>query len=77
MEKILTCFCFTDIHNQQVMLDYPTTVRKSLIQANELATPQTSFTVLWYSMKLWEPEWVSVTLSGIPLQNKEVRQCQR
>ena len=77
MEKILTCFGFTDIHNQQVMLDYPTTVRKSLIQANELTTPQTSFTVLWYSMKLWEPVWVSVTLSGIPLQNKEVRQCQR
>lgn len=37
MSKILTAFCFTDIHNQQSMLDYPTTVRKSLIQANELA----------------------------------------
>lgn len=37
MGKILTGFCFTDIHNQQSMLDFPTTVRKSLIQANELA----------------------------------------
>lgn len=37
MEKILTAFCFTDIHNQQSMLDYPTTLRKSLIQAKELA----------------------------------------
>ena len=37
MEKLLTCFCFTDIHNQQSMLDYPTTLRKSLIRAKELA----------------------------------------
>ena len=37
MEKILTAFCFTDIHNQQSMLDYPTTLRKSLIHAKELA----------------------------------------
>lgn len=37
MEKILTAFCYTDIHNQQSMLDYPTTVRRSLIQAKELA----------------------------------------
>ena len=37
MEKILTCFCFTDIHNQQSMLDLPTTVRKSLVRAKELA----------------------------------------
>ncbi len=37
MEKILTGFCFTDIHNQQSMLDYPTTLRKSLIRAKELA----------------------------------------
>lgn len=37
MEKRLTCFCFTDIHNQQSMLDYPVTLRKSLIQAKELA----------------------------------------
>lgn len=37
MEKILTGFCFTDIHNQQAMLDYPTTVRGSLIKAKELA----------------------------------------
>lgn len=40
MEKILTCFCFTDIHHQQAMLDYPTTVRKSLVQANELAVQE-------------------------------------
>ncbi|MBE6890622.1 MAG: hypothetical protein E7481_01220 [Ruminococcaceae bacterium] len=40
MEKILTVFCFTDIHNQQSMLDYPTTVRKSLLQANKLATEE-------------------------------------
>lgn len=37
MGKILTGFCFTDIHNQQSMLDYPTTVRRSLVQARELA----------------------------------------
>ncbi len=37
MEKILTGFCYTDIHNQQAMLDYPTTVRSSLIKAKELA----------------------------------------
>lgn len=37
MEKILTGFCYTDIHNQQAMLDYPTTVRKSLYQAKGLA----------------------------------------
>ena len=37
MEKILTCFCYTDIHNQQSMLDYPTTIRRSLVQAKDLA----------------------------------------
>ena len=37
MEKILTAFCYTDIHNQQSMLDYPATVRKSLVLARELA----------------------------------------
>lgn len=37
MEKILTCFCYTDIHNQQSMLDYPTTLRKSLVHAKNLA----------------------------------------
>ena len=37
MEKILTGFCYTDIHNQQAMLDYPTTVRKSFVQAKDLA----------------------------------------
>ena len=37
MEKLLTAFCFTDIHNQQSMLDYPTTLRKSLIAAKDLA----------------------------------------
>ncbi len=37
MKKLLTAFCFTDIHNQQSMLDYPTTLRKSLIRAKELA----------------------------------------
>ena len=40
MEKILTCFCFTDIHHQQAMLDYPTTLRKSFVQANELAVQE-------------------------------------
>jgi hypothetical protein len=40
MEKLLTGFCFTDIHNQQAMLDYPTTVRKSLIRAKELAVKE-------------------------------------
>ena len=37
MDKILTAFCYTDIHNQQSMLDYPATVRKSLVLASELA----------------------------------------
>lgn len=37
MKKILTGFCFTDIHNQQSMLDYPTKLRTSLIKAKELA----------------------------------------
>ena len=37
MKKILTAFCFTDIHNQQAMLDYPTTVRSSLVDATYLA----------------------------------------
>lgn len=40
MKKRLTGFCFTDIHNQQSMLDYPTTVRGSLIQANKLAAEE-------------------------------------
>lgn len=40
MGKILTCFCFTDMHNQQSMLDYPTTIRKSLILAKELAVEE-------------------------------------
>lgn len=40
MKKILTCFCFTDIHNQQSMLDFPATLRKSLVYANELATKE-------------------------------------
>ncbi len=40
MDKILTAFCYTDIHNQQSMLDYPATVRKSLVAANELATAE-------------------------------------
>lgn len=40
MEKILTGFCFTDIHNQQAMLDYPTTIRRSLIQAKDLSTAE-------------------------------------
>ena len=37
MEKILTGFGFTDVHNQQSMLDYPTTLRASLTQAAALA----------------------------------------
>lgn len=40
MEKLLTAFCYTDIHNQQAMLDYPTTLRRSLIQATELAVEE-------------------------------------
>lgn len=40
MQKILTGFCYTDIHNQQSMLDYPTTVRKSLIKACDLAVKE-------------------------------------
>ena len=43
MKKILTGFGFTDIHNQQCMLDYPTTLRKSLIQAKELAVEEFGF----------------------------------
>ena len=37
MEPILTGFGFTDIHNQQSMLDYPTTLRRSLVRACDLA----------------------------------------
>ncbi len=37
MKKKLTVFCFTDMHNQQAMLDYPTTLRLSLIRAKDLA----------------------------------------
>ena len=40
MEKILTAFCYTDVHNMQAMLDYPTTVRSSLVQAADLATAE-------------------------------------
>ena len=40
MEKKLTVFCFTDIHNQQSMLDFPTTLRNSLIQAKGLAVKE-------------------------------------
>ncbi len=40
MEKILTGFCFTDIHNQQSMLDYPTTLRQTFIKAKELAVEE-------------------------------------
>lgn len=40
MEKLLTCFCYTDVHNMQSMLDYPTTVRKSLIDGCDLAVKE-------------------------------------
>ncbi len=36
-KKSLTAFCFTDIHNQQAMLDYPTTLRASFVAACRLA----------------------------------------
>ena len=32
-KRTLTAFCFTDIHNQQAMLDYPTTLRSSFVAA--------------------------------------------
>ena len=40
MKKLLTVFCFTDIHNQQSMLDYPTTLRKTLVKAKDLAVEE-------------------------------------
>lgn len=40
MEKLLTAFCYTDIHNQQAMLDYPATVRTSLVRAAEQAVEE-------------------------------------
>ena len=40
MKEILTAFCFTDIHNQLSMLDYPTTLRRSLVIANKLVTEE-------------------------------------
>ena len=40
MEKSFKIFCYTDIHNQQAMLDYPATVRKSAYQAAELAVKE-------------------------------------
>lgn len=33
MKKRMTCFCFTDIHNQAAMLDLPTTLRASCVTA--------------------------------------------
>lgn len=39
-EKCFKIFCYTDIHNQQAMLDYPTTVRKSAYQAVDLAVKE-------------------------------------
>ena len=33
MNKQATVFCFTDIHNQQAMLDMPTTLRASAVRA--------------------------------------------
>lgn len=38
--KLLTAFCFTDVHCQQSMLDYPAVVRKSLITACENAVKE-------------------------------------
>ena len=41
MEKpVLTVFCFTDIHNQQAMLDYTATLRKSYLIAAENAVKE-------------------------------------
>ena len=40
MKKRLTVFCFTDIHNQQAMLDFPTTLRGSLVKATGLAVKE-------------------------------------
>ncbi len=40
MKKRLTAFCFTDMHNQQSMLDYPTTLRRSLVLAKDQATAE-------------------------------------
>lgn len=37
MKKLLTAVCFTDMHNQQSMLDHPTTLRGSVALAKELA----------------------------------------
>lgn len=39
-KKLLTAFCFTDVHCQQAMLDYPTTVRRTLITACENAVSE-------------------------------------
>ena len=38
--KILTVFCFTDVHVQQSMLEFPTTLRSTLITAKELAVKE-------------------------------------
>ena len=39
-KRTLTAFCFTDIHNQQAMLDYPTTLRSSFVAACDLAVAE-------------------------------------
>lgn len=39
-KPILTAFCFTDIHVQQSMLDYPVTLRKSFLIAAENAVKE-------------------------------------
>ncbi len=40
MEKSFKIFCYTDIHCQQAMLDYPTTVRKSAYIATKKAVKE-------------------------------------
>ena len=35
MKSKFKCICLTDVHNQQSMLDYPTTLRESMIKAVE------------------------------------------
>lgn len=40
MEKSFKVFCYTDIHNQQAMLDYPTTLRTSAVIAAKKAVEE-------------------------------------
>ena len=66
MEKpVLTAFCFTDIHNQQAMLDYPTVLRKSYLTAAENAVKEfgkADLAIIGGDNVSDYPEWINPAL---------------